>query len=333
MLIQTRRRALGLLLGTFAGSRLLALPLPARAQDDEPQDAPHVDAPEDETDSGPDCFDTKTFGAWTAQASDISAGAIRNEIPAVDPETCDLLLSAEVNSEFVGRIFLEGSAKGTALPEALLVNPESRFRATAPGRAEVVETPLCGNCTDIYDNTVGIVLPLATAPLLRAADRMEIALHLAGHDADCRFEIDCKVMRQALDWASARRDALAAERDNKQCASAEDCFITTACCEVLGLSDDCFELRTLRRYRDTILAARAGGSADIARYYELAPRLLARLRANAHNPDDVLLGIYARYVLPAAIAARFGLDRLAYALYRRMLAALAHPHRGPTRRA
>lgn len=324
MLTHTRRRALGLLLGTLAGSRLLALPLPARAQDKQL---------EDDSDSEPDCFDTKTFGGWTAQASDVSAGAIQNEIAAVDPKACGILLSAEFNSEFVGRIFLEGSAKGTALPETLLLDPDSRLKASAPGSDVLVDTPLCGNCTDIYDNTVGIVLPLATAPLLRDADRMDIVLHLARRDADCHFQLDCKVLRQALDWAAARRDALATERDNKQCASAENCFITTACCEALGLADDCFELRTLRRYRDDVLAARADGPAEIARYYDLAPRLLNRLRTSAHDPDEALRRLYARYVLPAALAARFGLDRLAYALYRQMLAALCGRHRGSPGRA
>ncbi len=323
MLAQTRRRALGLLLGTFAGSSLLALPLPARAQDSEPGD---------ETTSEPDCFDTKTFGGWTGQASDISAGAIRNEIPAVNAKSCDILMSLEVNSEFVARIFLEGSAEGTALPETLLLDPDSRFKAKAPGSDVVVETRLCGNCTDIYDNTVGIVLPLATTPLLRDADKMEILLHLARQELDCRFAIDCKVMREALDWAAARRDALATERDNKQCASAEDCFVTTACCTVLGLGDDCFELRTLRRYRDDVLAKLTGGIGDIARYYDLAPRLLARLRANAPNPELVLLSVYARYILPAALAAWLGLDRLAYRLYRRMLTALSNPYRGLAKR-
>ena len=225
---------------------------------------------------------------------------LQNEIPAVNPQTCDLLLSIEVGSDFAARIFIEGIAAGTALPDALLRNPESRFMAKGPGSEAVVETPLCGNYTDIYDNTVGIVLPLATAPLRRDEDHMEIVLHLEDHDEDCRFKLDCGTMRQALDWATARRDALATERGNKQCASAEGCFITTACCEVLGLGDDCFELRILRRYRDQVLATRPRSTAAIARYYALAPRLLAQLRANARDPDRVLRGIYARYVLPAA---------------------------------
>lgn len=334
MLTQTRRRALGLLIGTVAGVRLFASPLPAIAQDDAPEDEETGDdAPDDESPSGPDCYDTKDFGRWTAQASDISAGVIQNEVPAADPKTCDLLLSIEVGSDFAARIFVEGSAEGTALPDVLLRNPESRFMAAASGGAAAVDTPLCGNCTDIYDNTVGIVLPLATAPLLRDEDSVDLVLHLAGEEGDCRFPLDCATMREALDWATARRDALATERDNKQCVSAEGCFITTACCEVLGLGDDCFELRTLRRYRDQVLAKRPGGNAEIARYYELAPSLLAGLRANATDPDKVLLGVYARYVLPAALAARLGLDRLAYRLYQRMLTALTHASCGPSSRA
>lgn len=316
MLTQTRRRALGLLIGTVAGVRLSTLSLPAKAQDD---------ATEDE----PDCFDTRSFGGWTAQASDISAGAIQNEVPAADPETCDLLLSMEVNADFAARMFIEGSAEGTSLPDAILRDPKSRFVARASGGAGPgVETQLCGNCTDIFDNTVGIVLPLATAPLLREEDRVEIVLRLAGQDKECRFELDCVTLREGLDWAVARRDALATERDNKRCTSTEGCFITSACCDVLGLGDDCFELRTLRRYRDRVLAAQPGGPAEIARYYRLAPRLLARLQADSPDPNRVLLGVYARYVLPSAIAARFGLGALALRLYRRMLTSLSHPQDG-----
>jgi hypothetical protein len=193
---------------------------------------------------------------------------------------------------------------------------------TAAG-AVVVDEPLCGNCTDIYDDTVSLVLPLATAPLFREEDKVELAIRLVGKDEDCRFGIDCVTLRKALDWADARRDALAEERDDDKCTSPEGCFITTACCEVLGLDDDCFELRTLRRYRDEVLANQAGGKAAITRYYAQAPRLLAQLPAISRNRR--LLSVYARFVLPAAIAARLGLDALAYRLYVRMMSALAGP--------
>jgi hypothetical protein len=125
-----------------------------------------------------------------------------------------------------------------------------------------------------------------------------------------------------LAWASERKVALAVRYDEGKCTPPEGCFITTACCDVLGLDDDCFELRTLRRYRDTVLAQTPGGSADIAAYYGLAPLILARLPRDSRAAR--LRSVYARFILPAAIAARLGLNALAYRLYRAMLAKLLH---------
>src|SRR5690606_13403351 len=47
----------------------------------------------------------------------------------------------------------------------------------------------------------------------------------------------------------------------------EDCFLTSACCTVIGLGDRCWELETLRRFRDGWLSSFAAGRGDIARYY------------------------------------------------------------------
>jgi hypothetical protein len=124
-------------------------------------------------------------------------------------------------------------------------------------------------------------------------------------------------LRQALDWARERRDVLADRLTQDECVSPEGCFITTACCDVLGLDDDCFELRSLRRYRDEVLVKQTGGAETIARYYAQAPGILAQLSAKTRKSR--LLSVYARFVLPAAVAAKFGLNALAYRLYVRML--------------
>lgn len=323
MLKHTRRRALGLLIAACAGTPLAARTHLAFAQDkDEEPDAGAEEngAPEDEE---PDCFASKKIGPWTAQATDLSAGATQRDVPTVTPKTCDLAFEFQVNADFDARIFVEGNEDGMRLPENVLLMPESRLIAKSSAGTIVVDAPLCGNCTDIYDDTVAIVLPLATAPLLRDEDSMEIALRFAGKDEDCLFQIDCLTMREALDWASEQREALAEKRDNNECASAEGCFVTTACCEALGLRDDCFELRTLRRYRDEVLAKHPDGTHAIARYYATAPKVLKQLRATHPNPEAALLAIYARFVLPAALAARFGFNTLAYRIYVRMLNELA----------
>jgi hypothetical protein len=307
MLKHTRRRTLGLLLAAGVGSRFISLPRAFAAEE----------AEESEKSEKPECYDSKNFGPWKAQASDASAGASMDDVPLLNRNACDLAMEIQVSATFESKIFVTGNPEGTPLPEEFLIKPENRLIAkTADGKVAMDES-LCGNCTDIYDDSVSIVLPLATAPLFREEDSLELAIRLDGKKDDCRFKLDCATLRKALDWASERRDALAERKTNDECTSPEGCFITTACCDVLGLGDDCFELRTLRRYRDEVLAKQPGGPAAIARYYAIAPHIIAQLSAKTRNSR--LVSAYARYILPSAIAAKLGLNALAYRLYVRML--------------
>jgi hypothetical protein len=73
------------------------------------------------------------------------------------------------------------------------------------------------------------------------------------------------------------------------------CFITTACTEAKGLPDDCYELQTLRAFRDGYMRALPDGQALIAQYYDVAPKIVARIKA---QPDahEILFGLYNRIV-------------------------------------
>jgi hypothetical protein len=176
-------------------------------------------------------------------------------------------------------------------------------------------------CTGIRDDKVSIVLPLSTGALFRAAKSVEMTVKLGDAKA-CGLTLNCEDLRKALDWAVEKKEALAKSLEDDKCEPpAKGCFLTTACCEVLGLPDDCFELRTLRRYRDETLAAMPGGNATIAAYYRLAPSILDRLPPEERAAR--LLSVYARFILPSAIAARLGFDVLAYRLYARMMDELA----------
>lgn len=97
---------------------------------------------------------------------------------------------------------------------------------------------------------------------------------------------------------------------------APNCYLTTAACEAVGLPDDCWELQTLRRFRDTALPLLDEGHADIARYYAEAPTALKQLRRKpgAHKQ---LLKIYWQTILPCCILAHFGANKLCHRLYRR----------------
>lgn len=100
--------------------------------------------------------------------------------------------------------------------------------------------------------------------------------------------------------------------------SFDDCFLTSACCAVLGLTDDCWELATLRRFRDGYMQGFAEGRADIGRYYAEAPAIAQGLVSSAEGRRR-LLGLYWRTILPAVVLARLGLNRTAHAVYRRMM--------------
>jgi hypothetical protein len=304
MLTHTRRRALGLLIAASAGVRFMSPVSRALAAKE------------------PDCYAEKDFGPWKAQATDANAGAAMSQL-TMQGSDCDLVADVKVASTYDAKLVVYGDPFGTRLPKKFLLKPDNRFIAKDADGTETVNEPLCGDCTDIFDDKVSIVLPLATAPLLRDGDAATFAVKL-GDKEECELKLDCVSLRRALDWASERKKEFAQQFTEAKCNAPEgQCFITTACCDTLGLDDDCFELRTLRRYRDEVLAKQPGGAEAIASYYTLAPQILARLRKEACSSEAVLLSVYARYVLPAAIAARLGFDPLAYRLYVAMLNELA----------
>jgi hypothetical protein len=70
------------------------------------------------------------------------------------------------------------------------------------------------------------------------------------------------------------------------------CFITTACCELLGLPDDNAMLNTFRKFRDEHL----GGKEGVAEYYEKAPLVLEVM--DKKNEIKYLYNILSDYLVP-----------------------------------
>ena len=91
------------------------------------------------------------------------------------------------------------------------------------------------------------------------------------------------------------------------------CHLTTVCCGMIGLADDCWELRTLRAFRDGWLIHQEGGRADVARYYREAPEISRALAADPRAAREV----YRRYILPSAVMVSLGWNRMAWQIYRR----------------
>ena len=93
------------------------------------------------------------------------------------------------------------------------------------------------------------------------------------------------------------------------------CYLTSACIEAMGLPDDCFELTTLRRFRDNWLAVQEGGSAEIAEYYQIAPEIVRKI----HESGDclqILTELFNKLVKPCVGYIEEGRNVEAHALYK-----------------
>lgn len=62
-----------------------------------------------------------------------------------------------------------------------------------------------------------------------------------------------------------------------------DCFITTACVRYYGLSDNCYQLATLRKFRDGYLSETPENKILIQQYYSIAPLLVNQLESDINR--------------------------------------------------
>lgn len=75
------------------------------------------------------------------------------------------------------------------------------------------------------------------------------------------------------------------------------CYITTAVCRSLDKGDDCYELTTLREYRDGYLLRSEGGREIVEEYYDIAPTIVKRIDRKA-DAAQIYREIWEEYLSP-----------------------------------
>lgn len=88
-----------------------------------------------------------------------------------------------------------------------------------------------------------------------------------------------------------------------------ECYITTACCEVMGLTDDCEVLTNLRWLRDNYMASLPGAAELINLYYQTAPKILEKISKEA------LKALFSKAIKPASDLVKAGDYQAAFELY------------------
>lgn len=83
----------------------------------------------------------------------------------------------------------------------------------------------------------------------------------------------------------------------RECRRYEDanqsggCFLTSACCQYKGLSDNCYELTALREFRNNYLMNSDSGTTLVNEYYSIAPELVEKINRR-EDQDDIYEAIY-----------------------------------------
>ncbi|MBI5021241.1 MAG: hypothetical protein HZB59_07400 [Ignavibacteriales bacterium] len=89
------------------------------------------------------------------------------------------------------------------------------------------------------------------------------------------------------------------------------CFITSACIEAKGLPDNCPELETLRRFRDTYVVHLPNGSELISEYKRIAPQIVSIIN-RSQNASSIYNFLFDNLVVSSVSLIHSGKERQAF---------------------
>ena len=92
------------------------------------------------------------------------------------------------------------------------------------------------------------------------------------------------------------------------------CFITTAVCKYFNKPDDCYELTTLRKFRDTWLVSQSDGRKLVDEYYMIAPSIVNAID-NSSERDAIYMHIWNNYIEPCIRLIELGANDTCKKLY------------------
>lgn len=96
------------------------------------------------------------------------------------------------------------------------------------------------------------------------------------------------------------------------------CFITTAVCKYFNKPDDCYELTTLCKFRDTWLIGQSDGKALIEEYYAIAPDIVNAIDGSSKN-GETYMHIWSNYIEPCIKLIELGANETCKKLYIEMV--------------
>lgn len=100
-------------------------------------------------------------------------------------------------------------------------------------------------------------------------------------------------------------------------SSSGGCFITTACVTFKGLADNCYELQTLRHFRDNYMLAIANGNAELNHYYKISPYIIKKI--NNRKDASLIWEKVHREIQKSVRLIEKGEEKDAYKIYKKIV--------------
>lgn len=135
-------------------------------------------------------------------------------------------------------------------------------------------------------------------------------------------EYVCKYSHKQIDNRSAQ-DICMTNR-YQECVdykNAKGCFITTAVILSLGKPDDCDELQTIRKFRDTWLRLQPDGEKWIYEYKMIAPLIVKGIDSR-EDSRSIYSELYKNYIQPCVELIRNGYFHACFGVYKEMVNSL-----------
>jgi hypothetical protein len=86
--------------------------------------------------------------------------------------------------------------------------------------------------------------------------------------------------------------ARGAYNEEKDIRNRGGCFITSACVSAMNLPDNCYELETLRAFRDNVLLTDDSGKKLVKKYYKIAPEIVSMIDKDSKR-KEIYRKVYA----------------------------------------
>ena len=150
------------------------------------------------------------------------------------------------------------------------------------------------NCTILSSGVTGIEIMENSNPVIKNCKIKKNKISGINIRKNGRGIIEnCEIMENGKSDLNIEKNS---KPEINNCKTSKKCFITTAACQSLSKSEDCYELNRFREFRDRWLINEKDGENLIKEYYSIAPEIIKNIDKLSYN-DKIYKNIWNDFLV------------------------------------